>query len=65
MKYGNSNARRKLSEDDIKLIRALWEEKQSLMRQANRVTLRGMAEKFDVSKRTIESVVYREKWTTV
>lgn len=63
--YGNRNAKRKLTEDDVHLMRALWDEKKELMRKSSLITLRGLADKFGVAKTTVEKIVNRERWTLV
>ncbi len=63
--YGNTNAKRKLTEGDVRLMRELWDEKKELMRKSRLITLRGLAEKFGVAKTTVEKIVNGERWTMV
>ena len=55
----------KLTEDDIRLIRALTDEREKLLEAASRVSDRALAEKFDVSKSTIHCIAKRQKWVHV
>ena len=53
---GERNHRAKLTEDDVRLIRALG---------AEGMTHRGLAAKFEVSKRAIEAVLTGQSWRHV
>lgn len=52
---GRRNYFTKLTESDVRLIRQLYPE----------LSYRVLAEKFDVSKRAIESIVKRQTWRHV
>jgi len=63
MMYGNRNARRKLTEDDVRLIRELHEYKMREVRKLNdTLSTKALAEKFDCSTRCIEAVLSRRNW---
>lgn len=53
---GVAHPRAKLTENDVRLIRALG---------AEGMTHRGLAAKFEVSKRAIEAVLARQSWRHV
>lgn len=66
MNYGNTNARRKLTPDDVRMIRELHAHKQAEIRRLNEsLSARSLAEKFGVHVRTIEAVLSRRGWSTV
>jgi len=55
----------KLTEDDVRLIRALCDERDILLAQAAKVSDRKLAEKFEVAPSTIYAVAKRQKWASV
>lgn len=55
-KRGEGHPRAKLTEDDVRLIRALG---------AEGMTQRGLAAKFEVSKHAIEAILTRQSWRHV
>ena len=78
--YGNRNQARKLNETDVCLIRSLYFEKQKrkqeIREQINElkkeyqeinstITIKTIADKFEVSKPTIERVVSYQSWRQV
>lgn len=56
--------KRHLTDDEVRLIRECWDERQRLLEQARALSQQALAEKFDVHPLTIRSVVqfrtYRE-----
>lgn len=64
--YGNTNATRKLTEGDVRLIRQLHQDKQEQIKRLNAsCSVIALAEKFEVSHRTIERVLNYETWRHV
>lgn len=55
----------KLSEDDVKLIRAAAVERERLRAEARQLSNVALAEKFEVHERTIEKVLQFETWIHV
>ena len=62
---GNKNAKRKLTEDQVKEIRAMWKKKQDLIAQAKEITLEGIGKQFNTHKTNVEKIVYYETWRNV
>ena len=63
---GNANATRKLTEDDVRMIRQIHHEKQEEIKRLNEsCSLKALAEKFGVHHRTIEKVVNYTTWRHV
>jgi DNA invertase Pin-like site-specific DNA recombinase len=63
---GNENATRKLTEDDVRLIRELSEQgRAEIQRIYATCTAKALAEKFGVHKRTVEKVLRYETWKAV
>jgi len=56
---------RKLTEDDVRLIYALIDERNRLMKQAKDLSNAKIAEKFEVDKTTIGKLERGEIWTDV
>lgn len=54
-----------LTEHDVKLIRALAEDRSQLRTQMLRISDRSLADKFGVSESAIRKVIYRESWVHV
>ena len=52
----------KLTDSDVRLIRQLVEERESLKRQLKTLTNAAIAEKFDVHQKTIDKVTCGESW---
>jgi tRNA G26 N,N-dimethylase Trm1 len=78
--YGNQNASRKLNVEDVAMIRNLYFDKQQRKKEIrkeieklkkeyqdinSRITLKSLAEKFEVSKPAIERVVSFQTWRHV
>ncbi len=60
---GNRNATRKLTAEDVALIRQAHEHKQQEIRRLNEtLSAKALAEKFGVHHRTIEKVLNYETW---
>lgn len=55
----------KLDESDILLIRELLKERDRLFAEAHMLTHAKIADKFSVSKRTIEKIAHGESWLHV
>jgi len=55
----------KLTEDDVRLIRELTDERERLLTAASKVSDRALAEKFEVSKSTIHCIAKRYKWAHI
>ena len=63
---GNNNATRKLTAEDVALIREAHEIKQKEIKKLNEAySAKAMAEKFCVHVRTIEKVLNRETWRQI
>ena len=63
---GNRNATRKLTADDVRIIREAHEFKQAEIQRLNsQFSAKGLAEKFEVHQRTIEKVIGYETWRHV
>ena len=65
VKRGSELAWAKLDEADVALIRGLLAERDELRRRASQLTARAIAEKFGVTKRTIEKISEGETWSHV
>lgn len=61
-RYGESNPRAELSDADVELMRQLWDSEAHLLSHKDRRkkfwTRRRLAEKFEVSERQVENIVY-------
>lgn len=63
---GNRNATRRLTEDDVRLIRELHAAgRQEIQRIHATCTAKALAEKFGVHHRTVEKVLAFETWKHV
>lgn len=62
---GMQHYRAKLTDDDVRLIRAAAARRRELLNEAARLSTRVLAEKFEVAPTTIERIVYRERWSHV
>jgi len=63
---GNINATRKLTADDVRLIREIAEQgRAEVQRIYATCTAKALAEKFGVHKRTVEKVLNYETWKGV
>ncbi len=62
--HGVDHWNAKLTEDDVRLIRALVEERAMHLAEARKLTDAAIAEKFEVHPNTIWKV-YRTSWTHV
>jgi hypothetical protein len=64
--YGNRNATRKLTPDDVRLIRSAHDHKQAEIARLNSEhSAQGLADKFGVHVRTIEKVLNYSTWRHV
>lgn len=64
--YGNTNACRKLTPDDVRMIRELHAYKQAEVRRLNEsLSAKALAEKFGVHVRTVEAALCRRNWGAV
>ena len=64
-KRGSQRKDAKLTEDDVRLIRAMIEERRLLKEQLQRITSQRIAEKFEVSINTIYSISQEKAWLHV
>ncbi|TWI45036.1 hypothetical protein IQ22_04675 [Pseudomonas duriflava] len=63
---GSTHYKSKLTEDDVRSIRELYEWRQAEIDRINSVaSLRALAEKFDVTPKGIERIVYDQTWRHV
>ena len=62
---GSRHRNSKLTEDDVRLIRQLLDERAEHLRKAKELSARRIAEKFEVNVRTIDKIGYRESWIHV
>lgn len=62
VKRGSQLPQSRLTEDDVRLIRQLVEQRDELIRRARELTNARIAEKFDVHRRTIDRVTSGEGW---
>lgn len=65
VKRGMDLPHSKLTDDDVRLIRALIEERESHKKAAAQLTNKKIAEKFGVHFRTIDRISAGENWTHV
>jgi hypothetical protein len=64
--YGNQNATRKLTADDVALIRQAHEHKQAEIKRLNEtLSAKALGDKFGVHQRTIEKVLNYSTWRHV
>lgn len=59
---GSELPQSKLTEDDIKLIWKCVNERKRLRDEANKLSNESLAQKFDVSLRTIDRITQRRGW---
>lgn len=63
---GNTNAKRKLTADDVRLIRELHAHKKAEIERLNAtLSIVALAEKFEVSAPTIEKILGHATWRHV
>lgn len=62
---GEKHYRAKLTDDDVRLLRACDVERREHLRKAKELSSEKMAEKFNVSKRAIEAIYYGQAWNHV
>jgi len=62
---GEDHPSSKLTGDDVALIRALLDEREKLLAEANRLTDRKIAEKFDISRSYVQKLRTRAAWIHV
>ena len=63
VKRGEALPWSKLTEEDVMMIRELYEWKQAEIKRLNSIaSAKALAEKFGVSTQTIEKVIARETW---
>lgn len=65
VKRGSELPQSKLTDDDVRLILAVVDEREALKRQLSELTNAKLAEKFEVHRRTIDRVTAYEGWTHV
>lgn len=64
--YGNRNQKRKLTEQDVILIREAHQHKQTEIKRLNEeLSAKALAEKFGVHQRTVEKVINYSTWRHV
>lgn len=64
--YGNKNAHRILTADDVRMIRELHAYKMAEVKKLNdTLSAAGLAEKFGVHVSTVEKIIARKAWETV
>jgi len=59
---GEALPQSKLTDDDVRLIRALVEERRQLTQQARSLSNARIAEKFGVHERSVEKIINGEQW---
>jgi len=59
---GEKHYNAKLSEEDVRLIKQLIHQRRTLMQQLARVSNKAIAEKFEVSTRTIDKISEGYSW---
>ena len=64
-KRGENHYAAKLTNDDVRHIRALVEERRALAKRLSALSNRSIAEKFDVTTSCIERVIYGQTWTHI
>lgn len=62
---GESHYRAKLTEDDVRALRAIAAERRELLDRLVAISNRALAEKFEVKQSCIERVIYGQTWTHV
>jgi hypothetical protein len=62
MSHGESHYAAKLKAVDVEMIRELADERRVLLDKAKAISNAALAEKFDVSKSAIESVINFRRW---
>lgn len=62
---GEAHYKAKLTESDVRLLRALAEERRALLDRLAALSNRALAGKFDVTERCVERVLYGQTWTHV
>ena len=62
VKRGVELPQSKLTDDDVRNIRALVEYREKVKRELAGLTNAALAEKFDIHTRSIEKIVARETW---
>lgn len=55
----------KLTEDDARAIRELYELRLHHLREADKLTIKSIAEKFDVGTTTCSDIINRKTWVHV
>ena len=66
MQYGNTNARRKLTADDVRQIRELHAYKLAEVARLNSsLSVKALADKFGVHESCVEKVLRWETWRAV
>lgn len=62
---GESHYAAKLTEDDVRALRAIVAERRQLLDRLAAISNKALAEKFDVKESCIERVIYGQTWTHV
>ncbi len=65
VKRGEGLPQSKLTDDDVRNIRLLVEQRNEYIKQAKQLTNKKIAEKFDVHHRTIDRITSGEAWIHV
>ena len=65
MSRGSDHYRSKLTEDDVRLIRAAVEHRRNLIAEANKLSDTNLAEKMGVTRSSIGRIVYGNSWSHV
>ena len=65
VKRGEDLPHAKLTDEDVRYIRLLVEQRELYKRQASELTNAKIAEKYDVHVRTIDRITAGENWTHV
>jgi len=64
-KRGEDHYNARLTEEDVRWIRQLGAERSALLERARELSNMQLAEKFSVTRHTIERVLSRERWSHV
>ena len=62
---GSNHHMAKISESDVINIRELFSIRRQLIKQANQLTIKKIAEKFTIKESACRDVIYRQTWKHV
>jgi len=65
IKRGEQLPQSKLTDDDVRLLRKCAAERERLRKEANELSNKRLAEKFEVHIHTIEKILQRSTWIHV